>query len=319
MSSSAEKSSTAKSPLTAQTIVLAGVTWAVAALLFFLLFGATPPGESPPTWYLLGTYIFGFVANLSAAILCLRNWRSPQIVSGRNVWLGIGLGLFLYVIGDILFFLWEFVWEQDPVVSPGDFFYLLNYLCLSWGMMLAVTSRRLNLELKQWIAIAAIGIVGMALAVWLSLPPSMSGLASTSQTPTAPTPAATTPAPAPAASRAPDWVVKLEEDLAPLDKPVTLIYTVFDVALLIAATTLLLAFWGGRFSQSWRMIAAAAFCLYIADMWFKYAATRVPDYQSGGILEVFWVFSPLLFGIGAALEYDISTRTPTRRAGRRRS
>lgn len=317
MSSSAEKPSTAKSPFTAQTIVLAGATWAVAALLFFLLFGATPPGEEPPTWYSLGTYVFGFVANLAAAILCLRNWRSPQIVSGRNVWLGIGLGMLLYFIGDILFFLWEFVWGQDPVVSPGDLFYLLTYACLSWGMILAVTSRRLNLETRQWIAIATIGAVAMALAVWLSLPSAISGVV-TPVTPEALTQTTTAPAVTQEAPKAPNWVIKLEENLAPLDKPVTLIYTVFDVALLIAATTLLVAFWGGRFSQSWRMIAAAAFCLYIADMWFKYAANRLPDYQSGGILEVFWVFSPILFGIGAALEYDISTRTTSRRTGRRR-
>ncbi len=75
---------------------------------------------------------------------------------------------------------------------------------------------------------------------------------------------------------------------------------------------------GGRFAQSWRMIAAAAFSLYIADIWFKYATNRLSDYQSGGLLEVFWVFSGVLFGIGAALEYDLSSRSRSR-SGRRRS
>jgi hypothetical protein len=54
------------------------------------------------------------------------------------------------------------------------------------------------------------------------------------------------------------------------------------VALLIIATTMLLAFWGRKVSLSWRMIAAAAFSLYIADMWFKFA--QRPNYQSGDIL-----------------------------------
>jgi hypothetical protein len=89
------------------------------------------------------------------------------------------------------------------------------------------------------------------------------------------------------------------------------------VLLLVLATTLLLAFWGGRFSQSWRMIAAAAFSLYIADIWFKYATTILENYQSGGLPEVFWVFSGVLFGIGAALEYDLSVRRPT--SSRRRA
>ncbi len=64
-------------------------------------------------------------------------------------------------------------------------------------------------------------------------------------------------------------------------------YIIADVFLLIIATALLLAFWGGRFSQSWRMIAAATFSLYIADMYFKWIDTRVVDYESGGLLEVF--------------------------------
>lgn len=97
--SSADKSSD-KPFLSVQTIVLAEIGWAVAALLFFLLFSVpTQEGERPlelvrPFWYSLGTSIFEAVAFLVAALLCFRNWRSPQIVSGRGVWLGIGLGMF---------------------------------------------------------------------------------------------------------------------------------------------------------------------------------------------------------------------------------
>ena len=89
--------------------------------------------------------------------------------------------------------------------------------------------------------------------------------------------------------------------------------------MLIIAFTLLMAFWGGRFAQSWRMIAAASFFFYISDIWFYFATTTDPNYLSGQILEVGWVFSAILFAIGAALEYDVSTRS--RRAGgsRRRS
>jgi hypothetical protein len=67
----------------------------------------------------------------------------------------------------------------------------------------------------------------------------------------------------------------------------------------------------------WRMIAAAAFSLYIADMWFKYTATLPQDYESGSLLEVLFVFSGVLFAIGAALEYDVSSRS--RRSSRRRT
>ncbi|MGC1246296.1 MAG: hypothetical protein WA865_08815, partial [Spirulinaceae cyanobacterium] len=82
--------------------------------------------------------------------------------------------------------------------------------------------------------------------------------------------------------------------------------------------TLLLAYWGGAYSWSWRMIGAATFALYIADMWFKYAATLPTEYQSGALLEVFFVFSGIFFSIGAILEYEISHRPRQRGRGRRK-
>jgi hypothetical protein len=120
-----------------------------------------------------------------------------------------------------------------------------------------------------------------------------------------------------ATTSAPAWIVAIDEQLKPFATPVGLFYVVADVLLLIIATMLLLAFWGGRFSQSWRMIAAAALSLYIADMWFKWAEKQ-PDYQSGSLPEVFWVFSGVLFAIGAALEYDTSTSSRSRRSGARK-
>ena len=293
---------------TAQTLIVSGITWAVLALLFFLLFSTIPAGdEGRPLWYSIGTFVFGLVANVGAGILCLRNWRSPQVVSGRTVWLAIGIGMLSYAIGDLLFGCWELVWGLDPDVSLGDMFYLLTYICLGWGMVLAVVSKRLNLEKWQWAVLIGIAAAGIALAVWLSISPE--GVEMT----TATTEALTADV-AEVANSAPAFIETIDNTLSNYAYYVGLFYVVADVFLLIIATALLLAFWGGRFSQSWQMIAAGTFSLYIADMWFKYAE-RLADYQSGSLLEVFWVFSPVLFGIGAVLEYHISTRS---RQGRRR-
>jgi hypothetical protein len=293
---------------TAQTLIVSGITWAVLALLFFLLFSTIPAGdEGRPLWYSIGTFVFGLVANVGAGILCLRNWRSPQVVSGRTVWLAIGLGMLSYAIGDLLFGCWELVWGLDPDVSLGDMFYLLTYICLGWGMVLAVVSKRLNLEKWQWAVLIGIAAAGIALAVWLSISPE--GVEMT----TATTEALTADV-AEVANSAPAFIETIDNTLSNYAYYVGLFYVVADVFLLIIATALLLAFWGGRFSQSWQMIAAGTFSLYIADMWFKYAE-RLASYQSGSLLEVFWVFSPVLFGIGAVLEYHISTRS---RQGRRR-
>lgn len=361
MSNISDKSSNPKPLFSVKTIVIAGIVWAVLALLFFLLFSITPPEEERPKWYLIGTYIFEQVAFLFAAVLCFRNWRSPQIVSGRQVWLGIGLGMLFYFLGNFLFGFWELVWGLDPDVSLGDLFFIATYIALGWGMIQAVISRRLNLDKWQWGIVAAIAAIGIALAYWVTsfstspaqaaiLPASNNAVlvAQASPAPAAAPPAAKPPAAKPtptpakdtkvtpvasptpvakptatpatteaAASSAPPWIIAIDEQLKPFASAVGLFYVVADVVLLIIATMLLLAFWGGRFSQSWRMIAAAALCLYIADMWFKWAEKQ-PDYQSGSLPEVFWVFSGVLFAIGAALEYDTSTSSRSRRSGARK-
>jgi len=358
MNSSLDKSSKFQPLLNAQNIIYAGITWAVLALLFYLLFSTPIPGEDRPFWYSISTYVFEQVPFLVAAILCLRNWRSPQIASGRKVWLGIGLGMLSYFIGNLVFGWWELYWGLDPDVSPADLFFIGFYLFLAWGMFLAVVNRRLNLELWQWGIVGGIAAGAITLAIWLSLsspvqaqplsasasPPTLQKRVSTPSAliaasprqsppvrqlqqakPTAQAnPATAKPSKTPAAgatsekpSSAPQWVLSMQQALQPLGNPLGLFYIICDVLLLIIATILLLGFWGGRLAQSWRMLAAGTFCFYIADMWFNYATNYISDYQSGFLLEVFWVFSGVLFAIGAVLEYENSSRS--RRGGRKRA
>lgn len=331
MSSSVEKPSETTSLLTGQNVVYAGIAWAVTSLLFFLLFSISSPGEERPLWYMIGTYLLELLPFLAAACLCYRNWRSPNIASGRNVWLGIGLGMVCYFIGGLIFGVWELYWELNADVSPADLFYLLVYAFVGWGMVLAILPRRLNLETWQWLTVAAIAVLGIALAVWVYIITPDNSPEVEATTPNAAieqtTASKATSVPgskAPALNGdaedtkkdVPTWALGVEKALNPLAVPVNLSYIIGDVFLLIIAATLLLAFWGGRFVQSWRMIAAATIALYIADMWTKYAASD-PQYESGGLLDVFYVFSGVLFAIGAALEFDISIRS--RRGGRKRT
>lgn len=347
MSSTSEKSSTSPSLLSAQTLVIVGIVWAVMALLFFLLFSVPLSKEDGlPLWYSIGTYVFECGAYLGAALVCFRNWKSPHMASGRNVWLGIGLGMLFYFIAGVLFGIWELYFEADPDVSPADAFYLGSYVVLIGGMVIAVTSKRLNLEIWQWGLLAGIAAFGIVVAIWVAAPESWRVQLGMSSAPaqevvtgSAPAPGAKAPglensskvkgttataaksAPEEEAaepSKTPAWVIALDKQLSPYAYAINLFYIVGDVFLLIIATALLLAFWGGRFSQSWRMIAAATFSLYIADMYFKWRDTQAEgSYQSGSLLEVFFVFSAILFGIGAVLEHDISTRSRQSRRSRR--
>ncbi len=317
MSSTSKKLSTlTKSLFSAQIIVMTGLIWGVLALLFFLLFSVPLPGEELPSWYSVGTYIFELGAYLIATIISFRNWQSPQMVSGRNVWIGISLGLLFYFIGGLVFGCWELIWELDPDVSLADIFYVFSYIFLAWGMTLAITAKKLNLEFWQWVVLALVAAGGVLLAIFVA-DPSFFGLLSTPDTTVL---EELDTIKIESAQLAPSWVLALDNKLEPFSFWLNLFYIIADVFLLIIATALLLAFWGGRFSQSWRMIAGATFSLYIADMYFKWADSQTTgEYESGGLLEVFFVFTAILFAIGAVLEYDISTRSRQSRRSRRSS
>lgn len=327
----AKKTPGSSSAIPVQTIVITAILWAVFSLLFFLLFSVPLPGQGRPEWYGITTYFLENIAFLGASILCFRNWRSPLIVSGRTVWLLIGLGMLSFFIGNLILGQWEIGWGKEPDASPADLFFLLMYLLVGAGMFLAVSSRKLNLAIWQWLVVVGVGVLGVVIAWFIyngaSAAPAAAWIDPPAIAQTAPDAAPASPAPAPvpaepapattATSRVPRWAVALENTLSPLSDTFAIAYVAGDIVLLMAAMALLLAFWGGRFSLSWRFIASAAICFYVADMWFLYATRYVEGYQTGGLLEVFWIFSACLFAIGAALEYDLSSRS--RRGSRRRA
>ncbi|MEM9805549.1 MAG: hypothetical protein AAF959_09735 [Cyanobacteria bacterium P01_D01_bin.56] len=335
-----------------QSTLLLCLGWGLLSVLFFLLFGALAPGEETrPNWFLISITFLELSAFLLAAYLCFRNSGSSQIISGRTVWLALGVGMLSYAAGNVFFFLWGTVWGLDPSVSMGDGFYFVSYVAMAVGMLLAALPRRIDLSIPQWLMIFAIGSVGIILACILNYGLPMAAAQLTPQpaiaadasllsqaAPSAESepvvepveaaePAETelveTPEAEPAAAEdevvaglvpAPSWAQTLDESLEQFADPVVLMYVVADCFLVVVAAALLVAFWGGRFSQSWKLIAIATFCLYIADMAF---AASGDNYTEGALWEVFWTFSALFFAAGAAIEYEVSKRS--RRGSRRRA
>ena len=347
------RQSTSSKPLiSTQTLILLCVGWAIFSLLFFLLFSTPPADGERPLWYMRGIFLLEMGAFLGAAILCFRNWRSHIIVSGRTVWMAFGLGMLSFFFGNAIFGTWEVIWGLEPDVSPADVFYILTYVFLVLGMLQAVLPRRLHLEPAQWGIIVGIGLAGVLIALFVNyfasqeeseeiaavspqvgqveivqgesiaqFPPTLAPIEEEMAEPTngavlnqAPLVGIAPPEVEEECS-APPWVCTLDDRLEPWAGFVTLIYVIADCILVMIAATLLVAFWGGRFSETWKLIAIAAFCLYIADMIFNYIVnTRV--YAGGDVWEIFWTFSGVFFALGAAVEYGISTRS--RRSLRRK-
>ena len=306
--------SRAKSPapsgIPTQYIIWAAIGWAAAALMFYLFLSAPTDGPHTikpeecekivkdlivrPNWYRYGTYLFQTVAIACSGILCLRNWRSPKIISGRNVWLGLGLGIISWGIGNLIFGYLDFQYQSGLIAggakgakglvetfpSIADVFFTATYVFLSWGMAMSVIGRRLNLYPKQWAIVAGVGFVGIAMAAYVTF--------------------------------AAGGGFELS-----LGKILNIVYALGDIWLLIVATILLLAFWGGKAAQSWRLLGSAGIAMFLSDLFFNYSINtsdicKAKPYQSGEPTEFFWILAFLLWGMAAALEFDLSSRPVTR-------
>ncbi|AFY71042.1 hypothetical protein Pse7367_2789 [Thalassoporum mexicanum PCC 7367] len=274
--------------LPTQYVVLGGIIWAVLSLLFYLLF--SPPtvevnGELlRPGWYRIGTYIFQTVAIAVSCLLCIRNWQGRKVMSGANVWLTIGLGVFSWGLGNLIFGYMELGMglEPTPPAIP-DIFFVLTYVFLSIGMVSAVISRKLNLDLKQWLIVALVGAAGIIAAGYITF-----------------------------FAGNPSGGITFD--------PATMLLTLYalgDILILIVAAMLLLAFWGGRFAQSWRLLGAAGVFMFVGDLGFSLASTA-ETYQSGEPIEFFWILAFVLFGMAAALEHDQPKSSRSRSSSRRR-
>lgn len=307
--------SSSPSGISTQYIIWAAIGWAALALMFYLFLSAPTDGPhvikpeecnkaikdfiTRPNWYRYGTYIFQTVAIAFSGILCLRNWRSSKIISGRNVWLGLGIGIISWGIGNLIFGYLDFQYQSGLIAggakgakdlvntfpSIADVFFTATYVFLSWGMAMSVIGKRLNLYPKQWAIVGAVGLVGIILAAYVTFG---AGGGFTLDT----------------------------------GKILNIVYALGDIWLLIVATILLLAFWGGKAAQSWRLLGSAGISMFISDLWFNYSINtglnkvcEGKQYQSGEPAEFFWILAFILWGMAAALEFDLSSRPSSR--GRR--
>ena len=292
------------------------IRWAIIissfSLFFYLFFSGPIKGVERPLWYRVSTFILQDIALIGAGLVCFRNGLSKQMPSGGKVWLLIGVALFSFLIGNLFFGLWELLWHLDPVGSLGDPFFVFFYVCLCLGMAIAITSKQTKLKMYQWSIVAGITTYAAVMAMWIMTPPisanstAPAALVATSSSVISPT-ATEKPAEAPTPD-VPAWVKSMDDTFKPYGTKLSQFYVWCDVVLFGLAVAMILAFWGGRLSNAWQVNAQAIICFYIADMWLAYATNHVSGYQSGFMLEVFWIFGTVQFGVSAALEFDHMTR-----------
>ncbi|WP_310421727.1 hypothetical protein [Chamaesiphon sp. VAR_48_metabat_135_sub] len=336
MTKSSPDKSSIQTWLSAEYIIYWGLIWSAISLVIYLNFSVVDASIARPGWFILTTTGLEEIGLLVSGCLCLRNWQSPDISSGRAVWLLFAIAIFSFFIGNLWFCLWELCWGLDPAASAGNLFFVLFYLILIAGVRLAILDRDVQLERQQWVLVTVIAAVGLTIGCWLTtlparaeiLPPttisivnrrhgSMHNQIAAVSAPKIPSQAIASRNNIAPSQRPPDWVLAIDRSMQPFINTFNLFYVLCDLVLLTFAAILFLGFWGGKLGLPWRTTAQAVLCFYIADTWFAYANDRVQGYESGFIIEVFWIFGIVQFGIAAALEFDNSIRA--RRLARRRT
>jgi hypothetical protein len=300
-----------------KNVIYWAVGWAALSLFTYMFFSGAAQNTDRPLWYRLFTgYILQDIPLLMAGLLCLRNGLSRRMPSGSQVWLLMGIALIAFLVGNIFFSSWELVWHLSSTGSLGDPFFCIFYSCLSLSMLIAISTKRVRLNIYQWVTVAAISIYAATLVTWILKPPATSAAAPAevvSQVQTAGTtasfvgtdaaPAVTEPEPE-AKVEAPGWVMFFDGMLKPYGQTLNGFYVWCDVVLFALAVVMILGFWGGRLSNAWQINAQAIICFYVADMWYAYAGNQIENYQGGFMLEVFWIFGAIQFAVAASTEFD---------------
>ncbi len=303
-----------------KNVIRFSLIWAMLSLAIYLSFGTSMQGSGRPEWYrIITAYPIQNIPVIFSSILCLRNGLSPRMPSGSRVWLLIGMALFCFFVGSIFFSSWELVWQLNSTGSLGDPFFVLFYIFLAVAMTIAVTSKRTNLNIYQWLLVGIVGVYAASLATLIQAPATSITTASaqiqmsTSDHDNSTTPALLAPTidssvkaePEKPAVSIPSWVTAADQFFKPYGKILNMFYVWCDVGLICLAAIMLSGCWGGKLSKGWRVNAQAVICMYIADMWYAYANNQMSNYQSGFFLEILWPIGLLQFGIGAAMEFDM--------------
>lgn len=301
-------------------IITFSVLFAIV-LLLTLLFGLN--FESSPFWYQVVISVVQFISYLLPSCICFRNWFYPRLISDRTIWLVLGFALLSMGLANLIFDYWYLGLKREPNASLGDLFYFTAYLSMICSLFLAVRFRGIDLELWQWGIVGFVGFIAIGLALATHNPNQQSfvPLPHNSEqiivldnwqdyTHTYPqVDLISTEKIVNQQDQGPAWAIAIETALEPIIDFLNTAYVISDVLILTMGSILLVNFWGGRFSQTWLFISLGSLTLYIADIWYAFIANSTGSATlAQGFIDVLSLLGGLLFGLGAAFEYELSLK-----------
>jgi hypothetical protein len=225
-------------------------------------------------------YIWGIAYSPIAALIIF--WVAFGFGRGESIrtqWMLMGVSVAIYSIGDFAWTYIDLVLGLDPYPSIADFFYTLEYVFFLAAIILAIRSYRAIVDIKVPVIVGAIvGVVGIGLAYYFVLGPYI--------LPAGP------------------------DELTPMGKFVGVLYSVGDIAFMLApATALALTvskLGRGRFAWPWWIVVLGALMFALTDVWFTYA-----DWAGDGgtaLMDVGWILANVFFAIAALVARDVYRR-----------
>jgi hypothetical protein len=255
-----------------------GIAGLLAVAVVWTLIGLQVGGEAG----VVATSDIGETLIVSASALLVfvtaLSFRPGEAV--RLQWFLIGLGLALFAVGDLTWSVIEVGMGQD-VPYPGipDIFYVVEYVFLFAGLVLAVYAYRNLVDLRWPLAIAAAVSVIATIVLYFGLIASILG----------------------------DAEVALGEKALSAFYPLADVWFVFAPAFMAVLTVIKLG--GGVLGWPWGAVSLGAIILAAGDsvyVWLEWQEL----YQSGQFVDITWMLGAVLIAVGAAIAWDLGHPKP---------
>ncbi len=204
--------------------------------------------------------IIAVIGGLSA---CLSfGFKSPH---GKSFAL-ITLGLFFLFFGEAIWAFQEIILRIDTFPSIADFFYLLAYPLLLFGIFREISYYQSVINPGKSILITIVsGFFSVAVSLFTIFP-------------------------------------ILTEEFSVFEKAIHVSYGVADILLIIGIAYILMTIMtirGGRLFKAWLYILLASMLMFVGDMLFAYFSEpyekAVPQFKQ---IDLFWIASYLLYAFG---------------------
>ncbi|MHB1340526.1 MAG: hypothetical protein ACYC77_05765 [Coriobacteriia bacterium] len=198
----------------------------------------------------------------------------------RRQWLFVGLGIALYVMGDLLWTYIEVI-QQADVPYPGlpDVFYVSLYAFLGYGLVSAAWAYRGLVDVKRPLVMSAIVSLGAAAALYFVLLKD----------------------------------IFADPEVLMLEKVLDVYYPLADTLLLLGPALFIVfvvsQLGRGALGTPWRFVVAGAAVLAVADTLYQWLEWQ-ELYQSGHIVDLGWMLGYVFIAVGASTMRDLILPTP---------